>query len=232
MKSVFALSILLLVCGPEAKADDFPCPDEQSRQLLAEVRELNNVHPLSNAELGYARVIEQASRREMDDLPLYIACKSLASRTFRTNCSDYGYECPHPGSDIMEWPAQINDWIPELRANVPTLASCPDAYIRQDPKLPIVRFKPVVSREIVDEKITGWVMLALDVDEHGRVTNAHVTSSTSSQLEAPALEAARRFRYQKELVDNRYVPVTGVSATIYVSYWLLAEAVGCSTSGE
>ena len=147
---------------------------------------------------------------------------------FRTNCSDYGYECPHPGADLKEWPAEINDWIPELRANVSALESCPDAYIRLDPKLPILRAAPNFPPKVVDEKITGWVVLALDVDEFGKVTNAQVASSTSSQLEAPALEAARKFRYQAELVGNRYVAVKGVSAIVYFDYWSLAEAAGCS----
>ena len=232
VKSVIALLPLLFVFWLEAVAGKFPCPDEQSRELLYKVQELNSVHPLSDAESGYARVIEQASRRAMDDLPLRTACWNLASRTFRTNCSDYGYKCPHPGSDLMEWPAQINDSIPELRANVPALESCPDAYIRTDPKLPIVRYAPVISDEVIDEKITGWVLLTLDVDEFGKVANAHVASSTSSRLEAPAIEATRKFRYQKELVGNRYVPVTGVAATVYFSYWLLAEAAGCSINDE
>ena len=232
MKPVIAFLPLLLVCWLEAVAGDFSCPDEQSRQLLAKARELDKVHPLSKAESGYARVIEQASRRAMDDLPLRSACRSLAIRTFRTNCAAYGYECPSPGALLMEWPAQINDWIPELKANAPALGSCPDAYIRTDPKLPVLRTKPAVPREVIDEEITGWAMLALDVDEYGKVVNAQVTSSTSSQLEAPALEAAHRFRYQKELVGNRFVAVQGVSATIHFSYWLLAEAAGCSISGE
>ena len=222
---------LLLASSVETSANDFLCPDEQSHEMYARLQELNNIHPLSLAEHGYSELIARASNRSMDDLILHRACSWLASRTFRTNCSDYGYECP--GHEmIMQWPAQINDWIPELRANVPALASCPDAYIRTDPKLPIVRAVPAIPREVIDEKVTGWVVLALDVDEHGGVTNAEVTSSTASQLEAPALEAARKFRYQKELAGNRYVAVKGVSATIYFSYWLLAEAAGCSINNE
>lgn len=168
----------------------------------------------------------------MDDLSLRSACVNLASRTFRTNCSDYGYECPDPGADLMEWPAKINEWIPALKANVPALRSCPDAFIRTDPKLPIVRAAPVIPREVVDELITGWVVLELDIDEFGRVANARVTSSTSSRLEESALEAARRFRYQRELVDNRFVAVNDVSAIVFFHYWSLAEAAGCSTSFE
>ena len=216
----------------EAVAGDFPCPDEQSRELLAKVRELNSVHPLSRAESGYARVIEQASGRAMDDRPLRSACGSLASRTFRTNCADYGYECPHPGSDLMEWPADIYEWTSTLKANVPALRSCPDAFVRTDPKLPIVRFAPVISRDVIDEKVTGWVELELDIDEFGKVANARVTSSTSSRLEESALEAARRFRYKKKLVGNRFVAVRSVTAAVIFDYWTLAEAAGCSISYE
>lgn len=232
MKVQFSLLSLLLVCGLVATASDFPCPDEQSRKMYARIQELNALHPLSRAEHGYSELIEQASKRQMDDVIFHRACSWLASRTFRTDCSDYGYECPSAGALIMEWPAQINDWIPELKTNVPALESCPDAYIRRDPKLPIMRAVPAIPREIIDGKITGWVVLALDVDEFGKVANAKVTSSTSSQLEAPAMEAARKFRYREELVGNRYVAVKGVSATVHFHYWSLAEAAGCSINYE
>ena len=168
----------------------------------------------------------------MDDLPLRAACTNLASRTFRTRCTDYGYECPVPGDDPLEWPAKISNWVAELRQNVAALESCPDAYIWTDPKLPIVRTIPTIPPEVIDEKVTGWVILALDVDEYGEVSNAQVTSSTSSILETPALEAARRFRYQKVLEGNRYVAVKDVSATIHFDYWLVAEAAGCSITYE
>ena len=232
MKVQITLQSLLLACGLEASASDFPCPDEHSHELYARLQELNTVHPLSRAEHGYSELIEQASKRPMDDLILHSACSWLASRTFRTNCSDFGYECPTAGALIMEWPAQINDWIPELKANIPALASCPDTYIRKDPKLPVERVRPAVPHEVIYKRITGWVILALDLDEYGKVANARVTSSTSSQLEPPALEAARRFRYQEKLLGNRFVAVKDVSATVHFHYWSLAEAAGCSISYE
>ena len=95
-----------------------------------------------------------------------------------------------------------------------------------------MRATPVISREIIDEKVTGWVVLMLDVNENGGVSNARITSSTSSLLESPAVEAARRFRYQKELVDDQFVPANDVSAIVYFSYWSLAEAAGCSINNE
>lgn len=232
MKVQLTLLSMLLASSLVSSASDFPCPDERSREMHARLQELDALHPLSRAALGYSELIGQASERPMDDFILRGACFSLAGRTFRMNCSDYGYECPSPGVLIMEWPAQINDWISELRANVPALASCPDAYLRVDPKLPVLRARPVVTSEIINGKITGWVMLALDVDEYGTVANATVTSTTSAQLEPPALAAARKFRYQKELVGNRFVPANDVSATVFFDYWSLAEAAGCSISDE
>lgn len=168
----------------------------------------------------------------MDDRILNLACSWLASRTFRTNCSDYGYKCPSAGAFITEWPAQINDWIPELIANVPALLSCPDTYIRDDPILPIVRVSPAIPRDVISEQITGWVMLSLDLDKSGEVARARITSSTSPRLEGPALEAARKFRYRKKLENNRFVEVKSVTATIHFDYWDLAKAAGCSMHDE
>lgn len=228
MKVRIALLTFLLGCCVEASASNFPCPDEQSRELYSRLQELNALHPLSRAVPGYSELIKQASKRQMDDFIFHAACFRLADRTFRTNCTDYGYECPSPASDFLEWPAQMSDWIPELKANVVALESCPDAAIHRDPKLHIVRFRPDIPREVIEEKITGWVFLTLDFDAFGEVANARVTSSTSSKLEAPALEAARRFRYQ----NKGKWPIKGVSATAPFDYRSLAEAADCSMIPE
>ena len=232
MRSIFLLFFLYLTIGIEASELNFTCPDEQAHKLFERVQELAKVSPLDQAESGYAIVIQQAGRRSMDDLSLRLACKALATKTLRSKCSDYGYECPHPGSDLMEWPAQINHWIPTLKANVPALRSCPDAYIHEDPKLPIVRAIPVLSADIVNGRITGWVTLRVDIDETGNVTDARVDSSTSPRLHESALEAVRRFRYQATLRDSKYVASSNVSATVYFHYWHLAEAAGCLVGHE
>ena len=187
------------------------------------------MYPFNQAEGAYATVIEEASKRPMDDLALHLACQDLASKTFRSSCSDYGYECPDLATLIMKWPADINDWISAIKANVPALRSCPDAYIAADPRLPIVRFDPVLHSDIVDDQLTGWVVVRVNIDESGKVTDAQVESSTSSRLEDSALEAARRFRYQPELRDGKSAASMDVRATIYFHYWDLAEAAGCPT---
>lgn len=227
MKVRFTLILLLFGCAIETPASDFPCPDEQSRELYARLQKLNVEHPLSRAETGYSELIEQSSKRPMDDVILHGACFWLANRTFRANCSDYGYECPSEAELNSTPPADINNWIPELKSNVPALAKCPDVYIRRDSTLPVARFSPKIPRQVVQENITGWVVLALDLDEFGKVENIRVTSSTSSKLEESAVDAARQFQYQRQSVGNEYVKVKNLNATVHFSYWSIAEAAGC-----
>ncbi len=229
MNVTFLPLFFLVAAGLDASEGTFPCPDEQSQELLQRVHELQHVHADAEAESGYAMVIERASKRPMDDLALRLACMALASKTFNSRCSDYGYECPHPGDDIMEWPADINDWIPALKANVPALTFCPDAYIAADPTLPIARRHPVLHSDIVNDKLNGWVIVRVNVDESGTVTSARVESSTSSRLEDSALEAVRHFRYRPEWRDRKFIASMNVRATIYFHYWHLAEAAGCPT---
>jgi TonB family protein len=225
LKLIYILFSLFLWIGAAAEESNFVCPDQHSIELL-------NSAQNSQSDSGYEMVIEQAVKRSMDDVALRIACASLARRTFRRNCSDYGYECPHPGSNPMEWPAQINDWVPQLKANVQALKHCPDGYIRGDPKLPIIRFVPVIPRDVVENKITGWVAVRLDIDDSGSVTDAIVESSSSSQLEESALEAARRFRYQPDLKDGIRVASTNVLSTVRFTYLDLARAAGCSIGDD
>lgn len=228
---MFAFLPLSLLVDPRLQASDstFPCPDEQSRELMQHLEELQRVYPFDQAQAdGYARIIELASGRSMDDLALHGACNALAWKTFRTECSDYGYECPHPGDDIMEWPADINEWVSELKVNVPALKTCPDAYIAKDRKLPTLRFTPAVHSDFVHDRLTGWVRVRVDIDESGRVTGARIESSTSPRLEESALKAVRRFRYQPVVENNRIVAAVNVPATIHFHYWDLAAAAGCS----
>jgi TonB family protein len=129
----------------------------------------------------------------------------------------------------MEWPADINEWISELKTNVPALRSCPDAYIATDRKLPTVRFAPVVHSDFVDDKLTGWVRVRVNIDESGHVTGARIESSTSPRLEESALQAARSFRYQPAIENDKVVAAVNLRATIYFHYWDLATAAGCPT---
>jgi len=95
-----------------------------------------------------------------------------------------------------------------------------------------VRVGPALPLDILEEQITGWVFLKLDIDEFGKVANAVVTASSSSRLNELALSAVRKFRYRRELVENRFMPMKDVSATVFFHYWQLAEAAGCSTNYE
>jgi len=166
----------------------------------------------------------------MDDVARAIACGRLANHYFRTNCSDYGYECPHPGANPMEWPASMNNWIDKLKSQYPILRQCPEKTIYRDDKLPIVRVSPIPSPEVLAQKITGWVELEVDIDAEGNVEKVILVDASSNLLEASAVDAARRFKYRPKL-DENYLPTAenGVSLTIKTYYSVLARFSDCTS---
>ena len=230
-KEVYRFSIALVVCATLTAAqaeNDFECPDSAAEELTR-VAGLYGPHiSYGTTTSRYRYVIENASR-PMDDVARRIACYSLANHYFRTNCSDYGYECPHPGTDLMEWPASMNNWIDKLKSQYPILRQCPEKSIYRDDKPPTVRVLPIPSPEVLAQKITGWVELEVDIDAEGKVGKVILVDSTSNLLEASAVDAARRFKYRPKL-DENYLPTaeSGVRLTVSINYSVLARFSGCS----
>jgi len=68
----------------------------------------------------------------MDDFALQIACYQLARHYFRTDCSDYGYECPASSDERREWPAPMNNWIDKLKLLHPMHRRCPENSLDRD----------------------------------------------------------------------------------------------------
>lgn len=62
--------------------------------------------------------------------------------------------------------------------------------------------------------VSGRVMLALDIDETGAVTDARIVASQKSELVRPALAAARRLQFQPGLFDGRPAPFRNVPVTL------------------
>ena len=226
----FAFALVACATLSAAQAENtFECPDSAAEELTRVARLYGPHISYGTTTNRYKYVIENASR-PMDDVALGIACYRLANHYFRTNCSDYGYECPHPGTDLMEWPASMNNWIDKLKSQYPVLRQCPEKSIYSDDKLPVLRVSPVPSPEVLAQRITGWVELEVDVNAEGNVEKVIVVNSTSKLLEASAVEAARRFKYRPKLDDN-YLPTaeSGVKLTIKTDYSLLAKSSGCAS---
>ncbi len=226
----FAIALVACATFSAAQAEnDFECLDSAAEELKRVARLYGPHISYGTTTDRYKHVIENASR-PMDDVALGIACYSLADHYFRTNCSDYGYECPHPGSDLMEWPASMNTWIDKLKSQYPILRQCPEKSIYRDDKLPIVRVSPVPSPEVLAQEITGWVELKVDIDAEGKVEKVILVNSTSKLLEVSAVDAARRFKYLPKL-DENYLPTAevGVKLTISTSYSVLARFSGCAS---
>jgi TonB family protein len=228
----YRFAIALVVCATVMTAQaqsDFECPDSAVEEL-ARVAMLYGPHiSYGTTTDRYKYVIENATR-PMDDHALRSACYLLANHYFRTNCSDYGYECPHPGRELQEWPASMNTWIDKLKSQYPILRQCPEKSIYRDDKLPIVRVSPVPSPEVLAQKLTGWVELKVDIDAEGKVEKVILVNSTSKLLEASSIEAARRFKYRPK-VDENYLPIaeSGVTLTIHTDYSDLAKSSGCAS---
>ncbi len=226
----FAIALIAGATLSAAQAEnDFECPDSAAEELTRVARLYGPHISYGKTSARYKYVIENASR-PMDDVALGIACYGLANHYFRTNCSDYGYECPHPGTDLMEWPASMNRWIEKLKSQYPTLRQCPERSIYRDDKLPIVGVLPVASPEVLAQTLTGWVELKVDIDAAGKVENVILVDSSSNLLEAPAIDAARRFKYRPKL-DENYLPTaeSGVKLTIRTDYSVLAKSSGCAS---
>ena len=224
----FAIALVACATLTAAQAEnDFECPDSAAEELTRAARLYGPNISYGTTTSRYSYVIENASR-PMDDVARRAACFSLANHYFRTNCSDYGYECPHPGTDLMEWPASMNNWIDKLKSQYPILRQCPEKSIYRDDKLPTVAVLPIPSPEVLAQKITGWVELEVDIDAEGNVEKVILVDSTSNLLEASAVDAARRFKYRPKL-DENYLPTaeSGVTLTIRTNYSVLAKSSGC-----
>jgi TonB family protein len=226
----YRFAIALVACATLSAAqaeNDFECPDFAAEELTRVARLYGPHISYGTTTDRYKYVIENASR-PMDDDALGIACYRLADHYFRTNCSDYGYECPHPGTDLMEWPASMNNWIDKLKSQYPILRQCPEKSIYRDDRLPFLRVLPVPSPGVLAQKITGWVELEVDINAEGKVEKVHLVDSSSNLLEASAIDAARRFKYLPKL-DENYLRTaeSGVKLTIKINYSVLAKSSGC-----
>lgn len=65
-----------------------------------------------------------------------------------------------------------------------------------------IPFYPITHRRV---GVEGWVFINFVVDADGRVTNAEVDSSTSTDFEKPTLDAVRQWSYRPGTRDG--VPV-------------------------
>lgn len=224
----FLIALVVCFTSMAAQAEtDFECPDFNANELTRLAR-LYGPDPTYGTAIGrYKYVIKNASR-PMDYHARGLACYNLASYYFRTNCSDYEYECPPRHNKLRQWPASLNDWIDKLKSQYPILLQCPEKSIYRDNKLPVVRVWSVPSPEILAQKITGWVELEVDIDTEGYVKNVVLVDSSSSLLGAPAVKAALNFRYYPAVDDNGPISESGVPLTITTNYSDLAQFAGCA----
>lgn len=71
---------------------------------------------------------------------------------------------------------------------------------------PIVQTAPTYPAAIRQKKTGGSVSLMVTVDAQGNVTKVEVEKASDRELEAPALEAVRKWKFEPGMRDGKKVP--------------------------
>lgn len=81
-----------------------------------------------------------------------------------------------------------------------------DVHTKWDEQPIIVSSKmPQLPEQFLDESFKGSARIELILDESGQVLHASVQDSTHSELEGPAIEATKSWKFQPALVDGKPV---------------------------
>jgi len=198
----------------------FECPDDRALHLLhLAVRPHDPQNGFKDSKNAFAFVIEN-STREMDEVPLRIACARLA---FELYMDDY----VEPGSDVFGL-IPPKEAVGQLREKHPILSKCHDhsLYAAQLP----ARVPPpyVPPEDAVRHGVTGWVDLELDVSDDGKVETARIVDSSNSLLEPGIIDYVLKFRYPKKSHYNgQFMKRKGLQVRITTDYFQLARENGC-----
>jgi hypothetical protein len=198
----------------------FECPDDRALHLLdLAVRPHDPQNGFNDSKTAFSFVIEN-STRQMDEVPLRIACSRLAYELYM---DDY----VEPGADVFGLipPKEV---VGQLRKNHPILSRCPyhSLYAAQLPG----RVPPpyVPPEDAVRHGITGWVDLELDVSDDGKVETARIVDSSNSLLEPGIVDYVFKFRYPKKSHYNgQFMKRKGFQVRLITDYFQLARAAGC-----
>ena len=212
----YVLVAVLIAFSPEIETKSASDPGQYDASLGSLWAE-----PIATAKPKYAEIIDQTRNDRSHNSTFRFVCRVLATRVFREECEG----CPHIGHPGR--PARIErDDITELKANVPALRYCPDVYLLQVP-LPIRRFMPRISCHMVENEVSGWVVVDLLLNDEGNVVQASINESTSKLLEDSAIESARRFKYQKIIGGSGYLEENDVKAIIYFDFDEVQNSGAC-----
>jgi protein TonB len=73
--------------------------------------------------------------------------------------------------------------------------------------LPIRTVSPLYPQDMRDQKVSGLVMVKVQVDEKGDVNDAVIVKSTNASFEAPALDALKRWKFKPATEDGKAVAI-------------------------
>lgn len=217
LRATLGSAAIVCSCGSEVQ---FECPDQQTMDLL----ELAVSIPLPSDDFAtrvssYTQVIQDASR-PMDEVPLSIACRNFARTA-------YEYAHPEAGKTLSFGLVPPRSATSALLRDYPILERCPSGSL-YDSYFPTLRTPYDPSVEALRNNVTGWVDLALDLNESGAVDSAAITASSDPILETGIIDHVLTFRYpsaQNPMYSD--MPRKGLTLRVTTSYFDIARAKGC-----
>lgn len=78
---------------------------------------------------------------------------------------------------------------------------------------PVYKTEAELSRELIKQRLSGYVTLSFTIDEQGFVVKPSVLESTEESLNDAALAMVQHFRYVPRFIDGRAMATDGVKYT-------------------
>ncbi len=207
--------LLLVLCASSAsQADEFACPDEQSKRLAETLREASREFRDEDTDDQYVEVVKaliaEATRPE-DAKVAADACQALVRRF-----SDEQLQGER-SDDLAVCPRDLVDrFVAEKDALWEVLGNKPGAFI--------VKIAPTYPPKAVKQELSGEVIVEFTVTADGRVKKPQVVESTDKVFEKASLAAIKKFKYARRMENGEAVATEGVRHRFVYDYEAFAFA--------
>ncbi|MDJ0792909.1 MAG: energy transducer TonB [Woeseiaceae bacterium] len=208
MQGTKLLAVLSCLMFSAANAEDFVCPDDQSKALDRE-----------RWKIDY----ESGDRASVD-----LAIDALLDLASRANRPEDRFAFQRACDDIAE--VLLVEGLVEEKAA--SLAGCPEGTVDdvaqrrekrkqvygEDPLLPIVRVSPRWPGKALKEGLSGEVVFEFTVTKKGEIKEPVVVESTNDIFVKNAMRALKMFKYKPREENGKPVEVQGIRDRIVFNY--------------
>jgi bla regulator protein BlaR1 len=95
--------------------------------------------------------------------------------------------------------------------------------------MPIVKVAPIYPPRAAARGLEGYVVISYTVTATGSVEDVSVVESSATLFEQPAIDSARKYKYQPRMIDGQAVEVAGV--TTKIAFELADDDTGAAPAG-